>query len=145
MTRPKPNSLCPTDFSFEPRRAKERKKTCNPKEGPRRAYPGVCSIKFFFWSARPPRRVATTSHSANHGLPDEDVQEVQERQRFSAREQSAERSARPSSFDLRASPTLLFTRVKRIPGFNYNRCQYCYVYALCPLCIRIVICILTDP
>ena len=26
-----------------------------------------------------------------------------------------------------------------------NRGQYCYVYALCPLCIRIVICILTDP
>ena len=26
-----------------------------------------------------------------------------------------------------------------------NRDQYCYVYALCPLCIRIVICILTDP
>ena len=26
-----------------------------------------------------------------------------------------------------------------------NRCRYCYVYALCPLCIRIVICILTDP
>ena len=26
-----------------------------------------------------------------------------------------------------------------------NRAPYCYVYARCPLCIRIVICILTDP
>ena len=26
-----------------------------------------------------------------------------------------------------------------------NRYPYCYVYARCPLCIRIVICILTDP
>ena len=30
-------------------------------------------------------------------------------------------------------------------GGSRNRGPYCYVYALCPLCIRIVICILTDP
>ena len=80
MPRPEPNLTLLSHGFFQ-------------RRGPARAYPGVCSIKFFFWSARPAPRSYYQPTMAY-------------RMRMFM-------SQKPSSVDLRVSD------FKRVPGFNY--------------------------